>query len=69
MKKAFSLVCVLFFALALVLPNFSYAKKTERENTAFANIEEGFYNSNAFDLISRNPSGSISNGVLEHSTL
>ena len=66
MKRSLSLICAFVIALALLMPWFSAAKKNKSNHIAFANVENEYYDSNAIDLISRNPIGNISNGVLEN---
>ena len=62
MKKILSLTLGFLIAVAMLLPCFSFALKIKNEDIAYANVEDKYYTSNAFDLISRNPNSSISNG-------
>ncbi len=65
MKKTISFICAIFIALALLMPCFCCAKTTSDNEIAFAGIEDDFYTAESIDLISKNPSGSITNGIIE----
>ena len=65
MKKIQSLFYALIITLALLMPCFCASQKTNTTEIAFANVEDSYYDNDAIDLISRNPSGNIMNGIVE----
>lgn len=66
MKRRQSLFCAILMTLMVLASSFCLSKKSLSSEMAYANIESEYYNEYSIDLLSRNISGNISNGVIEN---